>query len=105
MNKTAPSAAEDARQWFRHRISANLFFMVTEDGQPLDPSTALLDGVVEDVSETGFRFKSPMPLNNGDQISFEIASQQATVFSGVGEVVHGNNELVYGVQYIKIKKQ
>ncbi len=98
------AVGEEARRWFRHRVSAPLYFMITREGKPLDPASATLDGTVVDVSESGFRFKSPMPLSEAEMISFEIAGQEGPVFSGVAEVIHGNNELIYGVQFIKIRK-
>jgi len=78
--------------------------MVTKGEEPLTMDKHQLEGKIIDVSESGFRFKSPMPLNEKDQISFEIVSDTKTIFSGVAEIVHCNNDLVFGTAYLKIKE-
>lgn len=95
----------EARKWFRHQIQATIYFMVTKEERCLDSKQAHLEGKLHDVSEKGFKFDSSgQPLEIGEQISFEIVSAEKTVFSGVAEVVHGNNEMIYGMRYIKILK-
>lgn len=100
------TTANDAREWFRHEMKAKLYFMVTEEERVLDSAEPHLEGVVLDMSEAGMKIDSPIPLSEGDQISFEVVGgkQEKTVFSGVASIVHGNNDLNYGASYIKIRK-
>ena len=98
------SAIEEARHWLRHNISATVFFMLTKNEEPIQSSSPHLEGEVKDVSEMGFRLESSYPLESSEQISFEIMSANKVIFSGVGEVIHGNNDQTYGVRFIKIRK-
>jgi hypothetical protein len=95
--------AKEARNQLRHQVMTPVFFMVTKTGEPLPLDKHHLEGKIVDVSESGFRFKSPMPLNEKEQISFEIVSDTKTLISGVAEIVHCNNELVCGTAYQKVK--
>ncbi len=102
MQKENPES--EARNQLRHQVMTPVFFMVTKEMQPLALDKHHLEGIIIDVSESGFKFKSPMPLNEGDQISFEIVSDTKTIFSGVAEIIHCNNDLVCGTSYLKIKQ-
>jgi len=102
--QTEEKVKTEARQWFRHEVGGRVFFMLTCEERPLAISQHNLEGNLVNVSENGFRLQSPMPLEQHEQISFEIVSGTQTVFSGVAQVVHCNNQQEYGVRYIKVRK-
>lgn len=103
MSKETRSHAE-ARNTLRHQVQTPLFFMKTENEVALPFEKHHCEGEIIDVSETGFKFKTSLPMNDKDQISFEILSDSKTLFSGVAEVIHSSNELVYGAHYLKVKQ-
>lgn len=88
----------------RHQVLTPVFFMLTEAGKPLDDAQHHIEGEAVDISEQGFRLRSSHLLEEGEQISFEITSSGKTILRGVGEIMHALPDMVYGVQYLKVKK-
>lgn len=99
-----PKQQDEARHQSRHQVQTSVFFMVTKDEIPLSFDQHNMEGEVVDLSQKGFRFKSPMPLEKNEQISFEITSDKKTIFSGVAQIMHSDNDLSIGAKYLKIKQ-
>lgn len=99
-----PAESEDNRKRQRHQVLTPIFFMVTENAEPLGTDQHHIEGEIIDLSEKGLRMRSSHQLEEGEQISFDVTNEGRTILVGVGEVIHSLPEQVYGVRYLKVKK-
>jgi|SaaInlStandDraft_1057018.scaffolds.fasta_scaffold264816_1 hypothetical protein len=94
----------DHRDRQRHQVLTPIFFMVTQNGVSLKNSEHTIEGEVLDLSEAGLRMRSTHLLSEGEEVSFEVTSDNKTVMVGVAEVVHCLPEQVYGLHYLKVRR-
>jgi hypothetical protein len=103
-NLVMSESEDDHRDRKRHQVLTPIFFMVTQDGVTLKGEEHTIEGEVLDLSEAGLRMRSSHMLAEGEEVSFEVISNNKTVMVGVAEVVHCLPEQVYGLHYLKVRR-